>query len=267
MQGNIPTDPQDVTIYLKLGKQLHHLQYTATIAFSDVAESVRHCMSRMDTLRFDYPKAQLEGFLTKAGKTTGQAACMTPSLVEDLRSIMTGISEQVYKEGLGRESIILFKGQGTTLLRDLEPRLPDDHQKAILENALQSLERGINPMVIVLMWNLTYHFIKWWIFNDKTNLGNFNAQLGKTKIQPNSIVSYEDFLDLNERTVIDQAYHAGLYAKQKSQILVPALDTRNQCAHSYPHQVGAIQAVAYVQNLVDNILMAAPFSSGLLPAP
>jgi hypothetical protein len=129
----------------------------------------------------------------------------------------------------------------------------------MIQETQRCIESGACRAAMVMAWCLAYDHLRQWIFSNKNRrLPAFNGVLttkNRTKTQLyDPITAYEEFDDLGERFVIDIAYEAKLFPKQKHQVLVNGLTDRNHFAH--PNSRGATleSAVGYIDNLLVNLL-------------
>jgi hypothetical protein len=144
-------------------------------------------------------------------------------------------------------------------------RVKGSDRDMMIREAVRCLESGACRAAIVMTWCLTFDHVRQWIFSSKTKrLKDFNSVLTTmhrtaTKLH-DPITTYDDFNEHGERAVLDIAYQAKLFIKQKHQVLVNALTDRNHFAH--PNSRGATleSALGYVDNLCVNVLKHPDFA-------
>lgn len=164
----------------------------------------------------------------------------------------------------GEMYIVLNQSEVIEKLASLHCVKGSDRDMMIRE-AVRCLESGACRAAIVMAWCLTFDHIRQWIYTSKAKrLTAFNAVLttmNRTKTQLHDpIVAYDDFSVLGERDVVDIAYKATLYVKQKHQVLVTALTDRNHFAHPNSRGVTLESALGYVDNLCVNVLQHPEFA-------
>jgi hypothetical protein len=152
-----------------------------------------------------------------------------------------------------------------SMLQELEKGLADERLKTIAGETVRCLAAGAYRAAIVMGWNLTYEFLRQWLYDlpAKSRLDRFNAVL-TTKYRSRSqtysaVTSYEDFFELGERLVLDTAYEADLFRKHHHQVLLNGLTDRNHFAHSSSRVTTPSSATGYIENLVANIIQDAHF--------
>jgi hypothetical protein len=149
-------------------------------------------------------------------------------------------------------------------------RAKGSDREMMIRETVRCLEAGACRAAIVMAWCLTFDHVRQWIFSSKQKrLKAFNSVLTKMNRTPTKlhdpITAYEDFNDHGERDVLDIAYKAKLFIKQKHQVLVNALTDRNHFAH--PNSRGATleSALGYVDNLCVNVLKHPDFAFTIKP--
>jgi hypothetical protein len=148
-------------------------------------------------------------------------------------------------------------------LAELPGKVPDKAEKDFLQEVLICFRNGACRAAIVMMWNLAYFHLCYYILKHK--LAEFNAayptRLGgihkKAKIQ--TITRYEDFsVDLEESEVIAIAKAAGVITHDQWKILDGKLGRRNSAAHPSTVAFLAIHTEECILDLATNIILAMP---------
>jgi hypothetical protein len=72
------------------------------------------------------------------------------------------------------------------------------------------------------------------------------------------MVTYDDFLTMKESVVIDICKRDQIITQTQFKILDKRLGERNTAAHPNSAKVGQLQAEAFIEDLVDNVVLALP---------
>jgi hypothetical protein len=78
----------------------------------------------------------------------------------------------------------------------------------------------------------------------------------QAKVQ--TMVTYDDFLTMKESVVIDICKRDQIITQTQFKILDKRLGERNTAAHPNSAKVGQLQAEAFIEDLVDNVVLALP---------
>lgn len=164
----------------------------------------------------------------------------------------------IYSESQKWQTIILNQSAVSAKLRSLEARLKFDDQKALLADTIRCLECGAPRAAIVMGWNLTYEYLRRFVFDDKDGrLKTFNKLLEKRKRNKTDnyepISEYEQLQDLGERFVIDLLFEAALLSKRSHQTLIHALNRRNHFAHPNMAKASDESAAGFIDDLIANV--------------
>ncbi|WP_224373186.1 hypothetical protein [Hyalangium versicolor] len=161
-----------------------------------------------------------------------------------------------YEERYGQRPITV---QVDKLLAELPAKVPDLAERAFLDEAIRCLRCGAFRAAIVMTWNLTFdHFC---LFILKNHLAAFNAQWPlsfskehqKATIQ--AIGKREEFAELKESQVIQICRSAGIITGDIAKVLTEKLAKRNSAAHPSDVVVTQVQAEAFVDDLVRNVVL------------
>jgi hypothetical protein len=161
-----------------------------------------------------------------------------------------------YEERFGQRPITV---QVDKMLAELPARVPDLAERAFLDEAIRCLRCGAFRAAIVMTWNLAFdHFC---LFILKNHLAAFNAQwpvsFGKEhqKSTIQAIAKREDFAELKESQVIQICRSAGIITGDVARILTEKLTKRNSAAHPSDVVVTQVQAEAFVDDLIRNVVL------------
>lgn len=243
---------------LQLSRYLIELQedkllaVRADIALTAVARLLKQ-------FKFVYPERQLAMYcdLIHSERKGPRGAGLVPeALLSGLQACVSAIRDAVSQQAQEREIVTLDRCEASRALRDLTDCVTDPYQRVLLADAIRCLECHANYAAVVMAWNLTYDRLRRWIFRSRKRRAAFNAVLVTRKVDGvpyQTAVAYDDLIELGERFLIDVAYQAKLFPKQKHQVLVNALTDRNHFAHPSHRKLTPTTAAGYVETLVINI--------------
>ena len=125
------------------------------------------------------------------------------------------------------------------------------------------LRHDAGRATIIMVWNVAFYHLCQFIL--KHHLADFNNRLPvrfpkkwNTSDLP-VIQKYDDFGDqLMEREVIDNCSSAGIINGNLHKILVEKLGIRNSAAHPSTVRIGQLQAEAFIDDLIKNVILALP---------
>jgi hypothetical protein len=149
--------------------------------------------------------------------------------------------------------------QVTELLLKLPEKIPDLAERVYLDEALKCYKHDAPRAAIVMTWNLTYHHLCDYVL--KNRLGDFNARWqvvfqGQHRRGTKTIVNMDDFGELlKESEVIEICNSASIITSNMFKILKPRLDGRNAAAHPSNVEIGQLQAEAYIDDLIKNVVL------------
>jgi hypothetical protein len=145
------------------------------------------------------------------------------------------------------------------LLKDLPAQIPNLAERTYLDEALICYENGAFRAAIVMTWNLAYHHLCDHII--KHRLADFNARwlikyVGMHKNGTRTIKTIDDFMEeLKEAEVIAIAKDAGIITKDIWKIMDEKLGKRNSAAHASSVTISQLQADAFIDDLVKNVVV------------
>lgn len=143
--------------------------------------------------------------------------------------------------------------QATELLRTLESRINNLHQRTFLSEALVCFSSGAYRASIVMAWNLAYSHFCDYVFD--TELSKFNAQLKIARPKFDPIAKRTDFEDMKESVAIEIARGAGILSAASAKTLSEKLGKRNTAAHPSSTVITSVTAEEVIHDLVENILL------------
>jgi hypothetical protein len=162
-----------------------------------------------------------------------------------------------YDAQYGEHDITLSVRQ---LVRELPDKVPDLAEKDFMKEALICLRHDAARAATIMVWNVAYYHLCQYIL--KHELNEFNSTY-KTRF-PNKwrdakvqvLTKYEDFsVDLKESEVIEICKSAQVITNEIYKILVEKLGKRNSAAHPSTVHVTQVQAEAYIDDLIRNVVL------------
>ena len=161
-----------------------------------------------------------------------------------------------YDQKYGTHSITLNIRQK---VKDLINKVPDVAEKDFMVEAEICLRHDAGRATIIMVWNVAFYHLCQFIM--KHHLAKFNAgfqthyanlwQNAKVKV----MTTYDDFLTLKESVVIDICKRDQIITQTQSKILDKRLGERNTAAHPNSAKVGQLQAEAFIEDVVDNVVL------------
>lgn len=147
--------------------------------------------------------------------------------------------------------------QVTTLLSDLQTRVPDLAGREYLDEALVCFQNGAFRAAIVMTWNLGYDHLCQYIL--KRKLREFNSQLPKSFPRADilAVGKRDDFSELKESQVLQVCRSANITSSGVHKLLKEKLDRRNVAAHPSGVIVAAPTAEEFIIDLVTNVVLNA----------
>jgi hypothetical protein len=149
------------------------------------------------------------------------------------------------------------------MVRQLPDKVPDIAEKDFMKEALICLRHDAARAAIIMVWNVAYYHLCNYVLKHK--LTDFNAAY-KTRY-PNKwrdakvplLTRYEDFsADLKESEVIEICKSAQAITNDIYKILGEKLGKRNSAAHPSTVHITQVQAEAYIDELIQNVVLALP---------
>lgn len=222
-------------------------------------------LTRCDMTHTRIAATPLQEFRYTYDRRTGRLTQLSQT---QLQAYIGAITQALASESNAHPAVVVNTSAVSHKLRDVSKTFAfTESQAALYSETIKCLEREAFRAAIVMGWCFAYDVMRWWIFNDKSRLQQFNAVLTKgTKRDGTSvykaIVDYDDFYVgkwLGESQLIDIAESASLFDAKLTRNLRHYLDQRNKYAHATPTQPTLHQANAYIDHLVD-IISSSPFA-------
>jgi len=146
-------------------------------------------------------------------------------------------------------------------VKDLINAVPDIAEKDFMREAGICLLHDAGRATIIMVWNVAFYHLCQFVL--KHHLADFNNRIPiryskKWKAADMPLIKkYEDFGDeMSEREVAEVCNSAGIVNGNVYKILVGKLDQRNSAAHPSTTHVGQLQAEAFIEDIVDNVVLA-----------
>ncbi len=151
--------------------------------------------------------------------------------------------------------------QVTKLLEELPGRIKDPDEKIYLEEAIKCFKAGSPRGAIVMTWNLAFSHLCSFIVGSENRQLSFNSAWQSRfpahhKKKQKLIQILEDFSEeLKESQVIEISKSAGIITSDVFKIMKEKLDKRNSAAHPSRIAIGRLQAEAFIDDLIKNVVM------------
>jgi hypothetical protein len=144
--------------------------------------------------------------------------------------------------------------------KDLINAVPDVAEKDFMKEAEICLLHDAGRATIIMVWNVAFYHLCQYIL--KHHLAKFNAsfqthyaglwQQARVRVMQN----YDDFSTLKESVVIDICKREQIVNQNVAKILNGRLGDRNAAAHPSTIHVGQLQAEAFIEDIVSNVVLA-----------
>lgn len=141
-------------------------------------------------------------------------------------------------------------------------KVPDIAEKDFMKEAEICLRHDAGRATVIMIWNVAFYHLCQFIM--KRHLAKFNAgfQTHFNKLWLNAkvqtMLTYDDFLTMKESLVIDICKRDQIITQTQFKILDKRLGERNTAAHPNSAKVGQLQAEAFIEDIVDNVVLALP---------
>ena len=160
-------------------------------------------------------------------------------------------TREALSKKLGAERVI---AQTSATLRGLERNVPEGGRKEFLKETIDCFEAGANRATITMAWILAVDHLFAHILKHK--LAEFNASLGKDKgVKLNAVTQRDQFTDMKESKFIEICRAAKIISSDVRKILDTSLGVRNSCAHPSGIKVTETKVIAFVEDLVENVVL------------
>jgi hypothetical protein len=166
----------------------------------------------------------------------------------------------LYNDRYGTHDITLNIRQ---MVKDLIDKIPDVAEKDFMKEAEICLRHDAGRATIIMMWNVAFYHLCQFILKHhlaKFNTGyqaHYNKKWQDAKVK--TVATYDDFgVDLKESVVVDICRREQIVTDGVAKILVAKLNIRNTVAHPSTIHVGQLQAEAFIEELITNVILVLP---------
>jgi hypothetical protein len=145
-------------------------------------------------------------------------------------------------------------------VKDLINKVPDVAEKDFMKEAELCLRHDAGRATVIMVWNVAFYHLCQFILKHslaKFNAGyqtHYNKLWQQAKVQ--TVAAYDDFLTVKESVVIDICKRELIITQTQFKILDKRLGERNTAAHPNSAKVGQLQAEAFIEDIVDNVVLA-----------
>jgi hypothetical protein len=160
------------------------------------------------------------------------------------RSVREGLREKIECRPTARQT--------SATVREHLANVPEGPDHAYLGEAVGCFESGYHRASIVMGWCLGFSVLRGWLFDN--HIAALNTHMATWR-KPKSVSQLSDFDELSERVVLDTARDSKALSKSDHKVLVALLDQRNTYAHPSGRSISPAAAEAFLQQLVDEILL------------
>ena len=148
----------------------------------------------------------------------------------------------------------IVTAQTSATLRGLEHKVPEGAAKEFLKETIDCFEVGANRATISMAWILALDHLFIYIFRHK--LAEFNAALANDRgVKLNAITQRDDFMEMKESKFIEICRTAKIISNDIRKILNTSLGIRNSCAHPSGITVTNTKVIAFVEDIVENVVL------------
>ena len=133
-------------------------------------------------------------------------------------------------------------------------KVTDPNRKTFLAEAISCLGVDALRATVIMTWIVTLDHLFEYVITKK--LQDFNNALHNRNGRERNltVASQDDFGEIKESIFIETCKSAGIISKDVRKILDEKLGFRNTCAHPNTISVGEAKTVAFVEDLVDNVI-------------
>lgn len=170
--------------------------------------------------------------------------------IDGLNEVETALPDSLKSSGNGGS----FSGVAINHLKKVLRKVADPHRKAFLAEAISCLGVDALRATIIMTWIVTLDHLFEYVISHK--LQDFNTTLHQRTGRESqlTITSQDDFSEIKESIFIEVCRSARIITKDVRKILDEKLGFRNTCSHPNAVSVGEAKTVAFVEDLVDNII-------------
>ena len=140
----------------------------------------------------------------------------------------------------------------------LEKLVPAGPKQEFLHETINCLGVSAFRAATVMCWNLAMHHLQEYILADASRTDAFNVVLGKntdTRVKIKVIAKQDDFTEMSESKFLLFCREARLITSSLFNKLETKLDERNAAAHPSGVAVKRTTTEAYIEDLVENVLL------------
>lgn len=151
--------------------------------------------------------------------------------------------------------------QASKSLLSLEATVPVGAKRDFLHETITCYQAGANRAAVVMCWNLALHHLQDHVLSDQARTAAFNAALAlntDTRVKIKVVAMQDDFTEMAESKFLLFCRQAKLISGSMFNKLEARLDERNAAAHPSGVKVGPNVAQAYIEDLVDNVVLKYP---------
>ena len=146
------------------------------------------------------------------------------------------------------------------MVKELPDKVPDVAEKDFMKEALICLRHDAARAAIIMVWNIGFYHLCNYVLRYK--LAEFNntykirykKKWQGAKVQ--AVTNYDEFsIDLKESEVIEICKLANIINPNLHKILKEKLEKRNTAAHPSTVRVTQVQAEAFIDELIRNVVL------------
>jgi hypothetical protein len=249
--------------FVLLGQSLCIIGRPNSWSIDVVANEIKNFLNLLETCELHQTKIAAQALRDIEIPYNCSTKQITAVAVKQLEMMMQPIINTLLSEAKDKQLIAINSEIISQNLRDVDNQLSlTSSQKQLFNETILCLECGAYRSAILMGWCFGYDVIRWWIFNDKDRLNQFNSELAShTRKKDNQrlfddITNYEDFFISKapgESLVIEICEKAGLINSKIARTLKGYLDDRNNYAHANSLHPTANEADTFLKKLVDII--------------
>ena len=139
--------------------------------------------------------------------------------------------------------------------------IPSGPKRDFLHETILCIGVGANRAAVVMAWNLALHHLQDHVFGDAGRLAAFNAALAGSsdkRVKVKAVTKQDDFTEMPESLFLLFCRQAKIITSSVFNKVEARLDERNAAAHPSGVKVGLSVAQAYIEDLVDNVVLKYP---------
>lgn len=164
-----------------------------------------------------------------------------------------------YNEKYGVHDITLNIRQK---VKDVMALVPGVDEQDFMKEAEICLRHDAGRATIIMVWCVGFYHLCQFVL--KHHLTAFNAAFPKhypglhKDAKVKVMNTYDDFAALKESVIIDICKRENIVNQNVAKILFEKLEKRNQAAHPSTVKIGQLQAENFIDELVNNVILALP---------